>query len=176
MKWLIPFSGFLIISFGVFLFFKSGGHKSVTINESTMPAMILLQKSHLGPYHTTVKSIEAVEKFAKENNIPCTESFGEYLDDPNMVEHERLRSNAGCVLTSQPTNLQLPEGFQIHQTQEQKAIKALFDGSPAIGPYKVYGKVADYMREHRLEAAGAVIEKYTLIDGRMNTEYFFPIK
>lgn len=170
---------FIIIVLGLFGFFAYllsylGAFKSVEVTEVTEGPYKMIYTEHVGPYHTIVGNIEKVEKWAKANGVQCAQSFGEYLDNPDVVEHDRLRSHAGCVVTEVPTNL--PEGFKFQEIAAKKYIKAIFSGAPSIGPMKVYPKAQDYIRDHNYHLNGAVIEIYTILGPKeMTTSFLFPI-
>ena len=55
-------------------------------------------------------------------------------------------------------------------------ILARFDGSPWLGPYKVYSKVAEVADKKKIRISEPVIELYKLIDPKhLETTYLFPI-
>jgi len=163
--------GFLFI--GVYLYVYLGGWRDIEVSQTVFPEMHLLYVEHKGPYHQIEGSIERVEKWAKENGIACPKTFGEFLDDPSVVDPDRLRSNAGCVLHQTVT----PSDGLLFRTQPSLLfVTAEFSGSPAIGPWKVYPKMTEYAETHRLVRASNVFEVYTLLgDGKMSTRYLWPI-
>jgi AraC family transcriptional regulator len=151
-----------------------GAFKSVEINQAQRPAMKMIYKDHTGPYHKIVSVIQEVESWAKSQKIDCTESFGEYIDDANMVEEPRLRSRGGCLVKEFPQSL--PEGFKTREVPARAYVVAIFDGSPGIGPLKVYPKAEAYMKDHGLMMDGAVIEIYVIASEKaMTTTYLFPL-
>lgn len=164
---------------GVFyLTVRNGFFKSATIDIGNRPAMHLLYKEFVGPYDKVLPTLQEVEKWAHENKIPCSLTFGEYLEDPNLVEMERLHSNVGCLMDlAWTSNLKLPEGFQVKEVPMRKYVIGDFAGSPALGPYKVYGKAQDFILEKNLEPIGPVIEVYEVsADQKLRTIYLFPVK
>ncbi|MGZ3743238.1 MAG: GyrI-like domain-containing protein [Pseudobdellovibrionaceae bacterium] len=163
----------VILSISVWLFYYLGAFKSVDITEIQKGPLKLIYKDHTGAYHKIVSVIEEVEGWAKAQHIDCSESFGEYIDDANVVEEARLRSHGGCIVNDIPTPL--PPGFQSREIPVRKYVMATFDGSPGIGPLKVYPKVESYMREHHLTLNGPVIEIYVIHSEKaMTTTYLFP--
>ncbi|MBX3040482.1 MAG: GyrI-like domain-containing protein [Bdellovibrionaceae bacterium] len=166
---------FLILGTG-YLLFRNGVFLPVTFNVKSEGPVILMGVGHVGPYHTVLSSLQKVEAFAKDNQLSCSTTFGEYLDDPNIVEVERLKSFVGCVLTEKPS-MPLPEDFRISERPSRSYLIATFHGSPALGPYKVYGKAHETMEKQGLTADGSVIELYRMeADGSMTTLYYFPVK
>lgn len=138
----------------------------------------ILSKSHLGAYHKMTGTIEQVENWAKSEAIPCELSFGQYFDDPTQVEEGRLKSRGGCILPIDPRlNHTLPAEFLVEWVPAQLFVKASFEGSPAIGPMKVYDRIDDFMKENGLTQNGSVIETYRIISPKqMTTHYYFPAK
>jgi hypothetical protein len=135
----------------------------------------LVYKKHLGAYHKIVPVIEQVEGWVRSQGEPCTLSFGEYIDDPKQVEQDRLRSNGGCIVQGIMANL--PPNFEQKTIQRRFFIRAQFDGSPGIGPYKVYLKANDLMAKKGLVPDGSVYEIYEILPSQqMRTEYYFTVK
>lgn len=152
-----------------------GYFKKVEIIEGTRGPLKMIYKEHIGPYHKIVPVIEEVEKWTKSVGESCTESFGRYLDNPEVVEEARLKSQGGCIVNQIPTSL--PDSFRSLELPEQRFVQVEFSGSPAIGPLRVYPKVKEYIAEHKLELNGAVIEIYVIhSQTEMTTTYLFPIK
>ncbi len=168
----------LLIAILVYVFYLMnylGAFRPVVIAEKTDGPMQMIFKSHVGPYHKIVPVIQEVEKWAKDNWIDCTLSFGEYLDNPETTEEARLRSNGGCLVKQIPANL--PEGFQSKTIPEKKYVTALFEGSPGIGPMKVYPKVYEYAQEQRIALEETVMEVYQIhSEESMTTVYYFPVR
>lgn len=168
-------SGFML--FGAYVYFHLGAYKSPTIAEISGPEFRLLAKEHQGAYHKINTVITEVETWAKEKGYTCKLSFGRYLDNPETQEEGRLRSEGGCVMEASeqfPENL--PEGFKaLTLPAGQKYIQATWDGSPAIGPSKVYGPVQDLMYQKKLRPMDGVLEIYEILNEKeMVTTYFFP--
>lgn len=163
----------LIIVVAIWASINLGVFRNVKIQAQTYPEMFLIYKEHIGPYHKILATLESVEKWAIENKLDCSKSFGHYLDDPEIKEHDRLRSQVGCWLP-QPFAGTLPEGFQAKTLPQQEYVVAEFLGSPAIGPFKVYGEVKEYFVANKLQRAEDVIEVYERYDiDQIKTYYLF---
>ena len=117
--------------------------------------------------------IQEAEAWANSHNLRCPQTFGEYLDDPSLIDEDRLRSHGGCVLSATLTTV--PPDFQYQIRAERTYVVARFPGSPSIGPYKVYPKVQAFIAEQRLKPAAPVIEIYTISGDQMTTEYLFAV-
>ena len=153
-----------------------GSFKPVIIEEKTVGPLYLISKKHMGPYHKIVPVIEEVEKWAKDNGLDCRLSFGLYLDNPQASEEARLRSKGGCLI-DQPISTPLPEGFTSEALPARLYITAQFEGSPGIGPLKVYPKVHKYSEDQRRILEEWVMEVYEVHSQEaMTTTYYFPIQ
>lgn len=162
-----------VITISAWLFYYLGFFKPVHLTETQKEPLKMIYKDHTGSYHKIVSVIEEVETWAKKQGLDCTESFGEYIDDANRVEEVRLRSRGGCLVKTIPPTL--PPGFKSREIPARKYVMATFEGSPGIGPMKVYPKAERYMNEHHLILDGAVIEIYVIHSPRtMTTTYLFP--
>jgi effector-binding domain-containing protein len=168
---------FILSSVAVFaatVFFRLGGHKPVALNLEERTEMHFLYKEHFGAYHKINDVLTQVEAYAAKNNIPCPQTFGEYLDDPRMIEERRLRSNGGCVLTA---TAGASDGYLYKTIPARQWLVAKFEGAPSIGPMKVYPKAEEYMKEHGFKLSGPVIEVYTVKGAQeARTEYLFPVE
>lgn len=177
-KWffLFLFSGIIVLA--VTLYFKLGAYKDPTIEiVNNHKELHLIFKKHTGPYHKINTVIAEVEKWAIDNNVPCSETFGEYLDKPGTIADDRLRSNGGCLARqAYSKEHSLPEGYGHKTIPAQNYLKALFTGSPSIGPFIVYPAIEKWMDKKSLKVNGPVIEIYK-VTGKdsMDTTYLFPI-
>lgn len=175
MRHIVSFTFSIIISLLIYLYFHLGVYKNVTLELKEEGPFIMVYKDHVGAYHKIVPVIEEVEKWTRAQGENCTESFGEYIDDPKAVEQERLRSRGGCIISKKLENL--PEGYHIQEIPKQNFLHGVFEGSPAIGPYKVYMKAFDWIDSHGYLPNGSIFEIYEIHpDKTMTTEYLFPIK
>ena len=163
------------VGFVTYLLIHLGAFKPVAISEELGPSMKLIYKEHSGAYHKIVEIIQEVEGGAIKNGIDCRRSFGEYIDKPAEVEEGRLRSRGGCWVTEIPANM--PPDFKSEEYPERNYVKAVFEGSPSIGPWKVYSKVDGYIEDNRKKLSGNVIEVYLIKSPKeMVTTYLFPIQ
>lgn len=158
--------GWTLIRMGIF--------KSIELREETIGPLILIGREHIGPYHEINEAIQEVEKWAKARSIDCQKSFGLFLDDPEVVEHSRLRSLGGCLTHQIPDAL--PSDFKSETRVQQKYLVAYFDGSPALGPWKVYSAAYDEIRKRNRPRPDKVTEIYSFNNkGELQTQYLFPI-
>jgi DNA gyrase inhibitor GyrI len=158
------------------LIYNLGAFKPVELRVDRLDPIKIVYKKHEGAYHKIVPVIEEVEKWAQANGEPCRQSFGEYLDNPDEVEEGRLHSNGGCIV-EKAWNTGLPDGFEYRELASRNYVIADFQGSPSIGPQKVYPKAQKLIAEQHLTADGPVIEVYEILspkEGR--TRYLFPVR
>jgi AraC family transcriptional regulator len=171
-----------ILAFATYLYIHVGGYKEPTfVNEDFGPIKIIF-KHHIGAYHKILESIEPVEKWATEHNVNCNVSFGEYLDDPEVVAEDRLQSNGGCIVSAEPAALVggisgglLGGEISYREIPRKAYLIGEFDGAPSIGPFKVYPKAMKWMNEHQFILGGPVIEIYHTQGSAVHTQYLFPL-
>jgi AraC family transcriptional regulator len=161
-----------VLVFTVTIFFRLGGYKSVDVALKAMPAMYLVYKEHLGPYNEIESTIEEVEVWAHTHNLDCSRTFGEFFDDPRTGDERRLRSNAGCVSMTKPSDA---GPYKIEERPAQNYVWTSFDGAPSIGPLKIYPKIHDFIDEHHLKSTAVPLEVYTIKSGSVITEYYFAV-
>lgn len=172
-----------LLIFFLYLLQYTGAFKSVDLRIDQRGPYEVIYKEHTGAYHKIVPVIEDVEKWAKTQNLKCRLSFGEYFDNPQIVEEGRLKSRGGCVIDPLVPEekkifetLVLPEGYKKDIIPESKMVVALFTGAPSIGPFKVYPKAEQFIQEGKLKATGNVIEIYEVLEkNSMRTLYFWPL-
>lgn len=165
----------LVMGFFIALMNYLGALRPVQMEEANTQTLRLLYKQHMGPYHQINGVIQEVESWARSQQIACSRTFGEFLDNPHQVEQARLRANAGCIIDAPVTSV--PDGFLYRELSAQNAVVAHFSGSPAIGPWKVYPQAFKYIRQHRLIYAGENFEIYKIISPKkMETTYMFLLK
>lgn len=173
-KWvlLFLFSGFIVL--GTTLYYNLGAYKEVQLTPMTHPEFHIVYKEHFGAYHKISPVIIEVETWATQNNISCSKTFGEYLDDPHTTEQDRMRSHGGCIVDGPIADL--PEKFKYRLVKSHKILKAEFTGAPSIGPFVVYPEVDEWMLENSASIKGPVFEIYNIQgDKSALTEYIFPI-
>lgn len=173
-RWLVPTLFAAAAALFLYLYVYLGASRPVALARESVGPLVLLYKDHIGPYHQINSSIQEVERWAFDHGLPCSRSFGEFLDDPEAVDQDRLRAHAGCVL---PAGAAVDPGTPFHfETRARRDyVVARFAGAPSIGPFKVYPKAEEYLQEHRLKRDGPVVEIYRVNGNAVETEYLFPL-
>jgi hypothetical protein len=170
-----------LIAFFLYLAQYTGAFKAVHVGIDERGPYTLIYKNHVGAYHKIVEKIQQVELWAKENELDCKLTLVEFFDNPSTTEEGRLKSRAGCLIDQKNEarlqKLILPSDIFKSEYIKTKAVVALFNGSPGIGPLKVYPKVENFINENKLKRKNFVIEIYEVLDPQtMNTTYLFPIE
>ena len=163
-----------LCSFAFVIYIRLGGFQPVSIEVNFFGPKYLVYKNHTGAYHTINSSITEVEKWAQKNGYECQTTFGEYLSDPEKIQTEYLKSHAGCVTYNIPQ--QIPSIYHVKKLPKTKSVIAYFNGSPAIGPWKVYSKVKNFIKAKGLITKQYPLEFYTLKDKTIQTTYIFPLE
>lgn len=175
MKYLVGGTVLIVTGLILTLMVRLGAFRPVELTYNTRGPIKVVYKPHVGPYHQIVPTIEEVESWAKQNGEPCRLSFGEYLDDTDLTDEDRLRSNGGCVV-EKDWSKGLPPGFQYRVIPNHGFVLATFEGAPSIGPLKVYPKVDHYVDENGLVQNGPVYEFYEILGpNAVRTTYWFTV-
>lgn len=178
--------GLGMILFVLYLVQYTGAYKSVQIKVEQKGPYTVIYKKHVGPYHKIAEVITAVETWSQAQGLKCRLSFGEFYDDPRLVEEGRLNSRGGCLIDTDSADEQaayekikttLPTDFLTDQIPQTNAVIGLFEGAPSIGPIKVYPKAEEYIAENRLTKKASVIEIYEVFGkSSIQTQYIWPIQ
>jgi effector-binding domain-containing protein len=121
----------LIVTLAVFtLIYRLGGFMNVDVEFKEEGPFQIAYQTHLGPYHTIVATIEAVEREVKSKGDPCRFSFGEYLDDPKTTAEDRLRSRGGCFVEANSSLL--TNGMKTSGNVTEKSVTINANGDSAI--------------------------------------------
>ena len=176
MKAMIAVTLVFIVGLIVWLVAHLGGFKSVSLEVKEVGPMRLVFQHHSGAYHKIEPVIEAVETWAHANSEACKQSFGEYIDNPDTTDEDRLNSNGGCIVAGDWSAKTLPKDFSYREIPKRQFVVASFEGAPSIGPIKVYPKVEKFIEDQGLKADGPVIETYeTESERAVTTRYYFPV-
>lgn len=177
LNWAVLSFLFVVISILTIMYFRLGLHKDPIKVGPVTKQFNFLYKTHVGPYHEVSETLFEVEAFAKTLDIDCSVTFGQYLDDPEVIDPDRLRSNVGCVIDNPTKYINADESgiFKVKILKPRKYFQINFDGSPAIGPMKVYPLAKKILPPRDSKENQAVIEVYHIKDGGASivTEYFF---
>jgi effector-binding domain-containing protein len=185
MKWLGGtiagvFLGFFFII--MFVMYKSGSFKSVSIEKASVGPYVAVYKNRLGAYHESSATLIQIEELLKENNFLCIQSFGLYIDDPNQVDAERLRSELGCLFDEKfktPLEKLISEknlDLNIKYLDTKNYVVGTFEGSPALVSLKVYPKIKEWAQQQRYTLKTEALEIYEIkTSDKVKTSVLFEI-
>src|SRR3954469_1733907 len=100
----------------------------------------MVGRANVGSYSGINRVITEVEDFAKAHGLECDQTYGKYLDDPELVDPDRLRSEGGCIVNKNSGSVwkaaldQNKRDFVVSNLPKASYLIARFEGSPAIGP------------------------------------------
>ncbi|XDD49840.1 GyrI-like domain-containing protein [Leptospira sp. WS92.C1] len=171
---------FLGICFTIFLFYM-GAFDDVQIKEEIRGPFYVLYHERIGDYRNVGITFETLQKELPEKGIRDYKLFAIYLDNPNEVPKEKLRSEAGAIFF-EPLS-KVPEGLSIEfKTRTILSKKYLIAEFPLknflsifLGIFKVYPKLFEACEEKGCDLKGkASLEIYEpLIEKR--TTYLLPL-
>jgi effector-binding domain-containing protein len=148
------------------LLIGAGLLKKVTIVEKDQAPITFIYDKYTGPYMNTGKIMMRLEKSLAADNITVTRSIGVYYDNPQKVASKDLRSVAGCVLDDKYSSMSadLAKKYSIAVFPGTKAIVAVHPYnskmSILLGIFRVYPKLAKYMKEKGYNNQAPIMEIY----------------
>ncbi len=170
----------ILLGIAGFAVYRTGYFKPVTIASGDQGPFFLIYKTHEGPYHKIAPVIDSVEALFNEKGVKCPLAFGRYLHDPNTVPHDRLLSHGGCAfssLTEEVKEVMRSGELSLDEVPKQEYLVAHFEGSPSIGPFKVYPYVKQWLEKYGYQKEDTVIELYqTTGADSLHTRYLFQYK
>lgn len=152
----------IFISFAVVLFIRTGSYKSAKVSKGGIPQYQIYFKKSIGPYHKIIDTLKEVETEMKKLG-GCDKTFGYFLSDPEIVDHEKLVSLTGCVYPTDeaPQILVPPKGIETDFIGgEQDCYIGEFTGSPSLTAVKVYPKLKEMAQKDRKPLMTAALEVY----------------
>lgn len=166
-------SAIVIVITSTYFYLKA--YKEPSIYYDTLPAYHIVYKENRGVYVQTSQTIISIEETLKKQSLICESTFGLFFDDPDVVVEQDLKSWAGCIFKDKPNINSLPEDVKLLTIQTQTdVLSADFDGSPALGPIKVYPKAKKMLGSNSLFPA---LEIYSYQkDNSLKTKYYFSIE
>lgn len=179
-KWFLLFILGVGTGLGIYLFIHLGAFKKVYVEVQQFPSYYTAYKIHRGPYHEINSMLTSIETQINKMGMRCKSTFGHFLDDPATMDADRLKSHVGCVVSEEvfkALSANHPEDFKLVLQPTMKVVYARFQGSPAIGPMKVYPEVNKFADRQRVQLRPDVIEIYNIQrNGDVTTEYLFSIE
>ena len=129
---------------------------SVSISEKDVGPYLLVYKTHIGDYKSVGPIIGEFYYDLKNNySIETTKGFALYYDNPQEVDKAKLRSIAGCIVEGKSVEdlKKISNKYGVKEYPSSKSVVAEFPYkgkmSIVIGIFKVYTKLASYIKEHK---------------------------
>lgn len=127
----------------------------VNIEEKNAGPYMLVYKKYIGDYKNTGLIMDEIYYDLSGNSVPAKKGFGLYYDNPQEVDKAKLRSIAGCIVEGVPVQKlkKLSAKYGVQEYPSSKSVVAEFPYkgkvSIVIGVFKVYPKLATYIKEHK---------------------------
>jgi AraC family transcriptional regulator len=161
----------IAVVLATYLFFYLGLYKTASVTRESRGPLHLLYKTHSGAFYRIGPVLHEVELWAGAHGVKCDKTFGEFLDDPESVDEDRLRSRAGCIVEGKPSQPLGDIEYEEHPAGDY--VVGRFSGSPSVGPLKVYPKIKHFIIDQRLRTSLPNLEIYTVRGDAVDTEYLF---
>lgn len=173
---LFTISAVIIFVFGGLLGYL-GAFSKVEVKESTIGPYHLVYEANTGDYRQTGTSVDSLMKLAATKGVVPVAGFGIYMDDPNEVPKEKLRSEAGIII--QPQDVEKFKGVaapaKYRMYPQTSAVVSEFPLknflSIFLGIYKVYPAIMDYMKAKNYK----ISYSFEIYEMNNRTVYAFPI-
>jgi DNA gyrase inhibitor GyrI len=164
MKTVVVIVGILAaIAGGVLSFY--GLFAPVNIQEKEIGPFNFVMESHVGPYKDVGTLIDQMEKNLKDEGIETSMGVGIYYDDPKVTAEEKTRSIIGRIVevADRSRMMDIEKKHKVGELPQTNYLVVEFPlrGLPSIviGIYRVYPKLAKYMKTHDMPKI-PVIEIY----------------
>jgi DNA gyrase inhibitor GyrI len=164
MKTVLVILGVLLgIAVSIFSFY--GLFAPVKIQEKEMGPYIFVMKKNIGAYKDVGPLIDEMYRDLKEVDIMTSRGLGIYYDDPKVTPEGKTRSIIGRILEDiDPSKvIELEKKYPIGELPKTNylVVEFPFKGLPSIiiGIYRVYPKIARYMKSHEIPKM-PIIEVY----------------
>jgi DNA gyrase inhibitor GyrI len=164
MKTVIVILGILIgIAASVFSFY--GLFAPVNIQEKEIGPYMFVMKKNVGAYKDVGPIMDEMYSDLKEADIVTSKGLGIYYDDPKVTPEDKTRCIIGRILDGvDPSKMiELEKKYTIGELPQTNylVVEFPFKGLPSIiiGIYRVYPKIARYMKAHEIPKM-PIIEVY----------------
>ncbi|HEY9159983.1 MAG TPA: GyrI-like domain-containing protein [Desulfomonilia bacterium] len=164
MKTVIIIVGILAaIAAGVLSFY--GLFAPVNIQEKEIGPFDFVMESHVGAYKDVGPLIDKMQKDLNDDGIQTSMGVGIYYDDPKVTAEDKTRSIIGRIIEDADRSkvMEIERKYKVGELPQTNylVVEFPFKGLPSIviGIYRVYPKIARYMKTHEIPQI-PVIEIY----------------
>ena len=149
-----------------------GTFNKVWIKDSSTGPYKLVYQDVTGPYQNVQQPMDEVYYYLLENEIETSRGAGIYLDQPQEVPAEKLRSKVGTLIEAKDFDklqeLDLP--YQVIDISKASRIKSDFvyrnPFSFIIAVMRVYPTLRNYFHDHQL-VGGPVMQIYDMTNSKI---------
>jgi hypothetical protein len=141
----------------------AGVFDEVVMSVGEQGPFCLVYREHTGPYREVTAVLLDVRRYLKDKrSVTSSKGFARFLDNPQKVSPQHLRSIAGCITDSLLPDVQLPYKTDIFPGT--RAVTGAFPVrtflSQLIGPLKFYPRLFRFLSQEKLQGDGSVMEIY----------------
>lgn len=158
-----------LIAIGLFVYTYFGGFKQLDIKVSVQGGETVVYETITGDYRQSGEVMDKIYyALLNKHNLETYKGYGLYLDNPQKVEKEKLRSEAGSIIEEKDLEKlkALNHRFQTKVLQNKKYITTEFPYkgklSVMLSIMKVYPALSKYAKEKGYNEDGAVMEIYDI--------------
>lgn len=170
-----------LVIFATGFYYYLGGFDPIQVREETLGPFYVLTHQRTGDYRNVGETFEVIQKEFPEKGLKGYKLFGMYLDNPNKVPKEKLRSEVGAVFLSPVDNV--PEGLSLSlKPRTIEARRYLVADFPLknflsifVGIVRVYPKLMEACEQKGCNMEGKYsIEIYDPLEGK-TSRYLMPL-
>lgn len=156
--------GILLVIYSYF-----GGFSKIDIQISEQGGETLVYEEITGDYKQSAVVMDKIyNDLIEKEDIETYRGFGIYYDNPKVVEIDKLRAEAGCILeTNQLKHIaKLEEKYKIKTLPVTNCITTEFPFrgkmSVLLGILRVYPSLQKFAQSNQLDNLGEVVEIYDM--------------
>lgn len=169
---IIVFIGLIVIGLVLYAYF--GGFKQLDIKIKEEGGETVVYEPIIGDYKQSGAVMDKIYyALLNDHKMETFKGFGLYFDNPQKVEKEKLRSEAGAIIEEKDLEKinGINHSFQIKVLDKKKYITTEFPYkgkmSVMFSIMKVYPALNKYAKENGYNVDGAVMEIYDIPNDRM---------
>jgi DNA gyrase inhibitor GyrI len=149
-----------------------GAFRSVTVTEKDAGPFVYAYEPFTGPYSKTQPAFDRVSAAVKAEGLSDDKGIGVYLDNPDLVPAEKLRSECGILIQGLNAEkvTELSKRLKVKRIEAGRFLYAEFPYRNALsfmfGPVKVYPAFSQAVKEKGYKPAYS-IELYDSSSGKI---------
>jgi len=171
----IGFSIFIcLLILAAMIYTNYGGFSTVQFQIKKEGGETLVYRNVKGPYSKTGDEISKINNDLENRfNIETLKKFGIYYDNPQIIEKNRLRSEAGCIVEKTDSirlfRLKANYNIKVYPVKDYITAEFPYKGriSIMIGMMKVYPALMKYVKANGFTETGPVLEIYDMPNNKI---------